>query len=163
VNQEEEFHKILDENPDDCLTRMVLSDWLEEMGDARAEGYMVIGGMNLLPEHNPTMCAGCNINNPLGCWSWWCQTELTRNYEENLIGAIPQEWFDLIESKHTYSEQKTREVEGKSSKIMVCLSKDFLTRRGSEDAAALAWSLLPEKTKEKIRKIYPEASWVKIL
>jgi uncharacterized protein (TIGR02996 family) len=47
VTTEDDFWAILEANPSDHTTRLVLADWLQERGDPRAEGYRALGTLHL--------------------------------------------------------------------------------------------------------------------
>ncbi len=49
MTTEDDFQAALDANPDDWQTRLVFADWLDERGDARAEGYRALGANRLRP------------------------------------------------------------------------------------------------------------------
>ncbi|MBM3980944.1 MAG: TIGR02996 domain-containing protein [Planctomycetes bacterium] len=46
---EDDFQRALDADPGDWQTRLVFADWLEEQGDARAEGYRALGRQRARP------------------------------------------------------------------------------------------------------------------
>jgi uncharacterized protein (TIGR02996 family) len=49
MTTEDDFQKVLDDNPDDWQTRLVFADWLQERNDPRAEGYRALGLRMICP------------------------------------------------------------------------------------------------------------------
>jgi uncharacterized protein (TIGR02996 family) len=63
MTTEDVFQQLLDENPDDWQTRLVLADWLEDREDPRAEGYRAIGVLEIYG--SPTWFNGGYYEDPL--------------------------------------------------------------------------------------------------
>lgn len=111
---EAEFQAALDADPSDHTTRLVFADWLEEQGDARAEGYRALGRLGLYVSRNTE-----------GKWAWFCVA---------LGGPAmpPRDWYALIAGGNPLA-----------SPALHRHSKAFATRREAENAAALAFARLP--------------------
>ena len=49
MTTDDDFQQVLDANPEDRQTYLVLADWLQERGDERAEGYRALGVLRRFP------------------------------------------------------------------------------------------------------------------
>jgi len=128
VTEEDAFQAKLDADPDDATTRLVFADWLDERGDPRASGYRALGHLGKRPNKSPNR-PGLNPNLPEGCWEWWLERpRMTPVYRE-----LPAGWFEAIRCTFIYQTQDP------VTRAVIDVSKDFLTRREAEDAAALAY------------------------
>ncbi len=132
---EDDFHRMLDENPDDHHTRMVFADWLEERGDPRAEGYRALGKLGRvpwLPEHGgKDWIYGWNYDK---YWKENLHREGTFGYTAQGKDTLPKSW-----------NEKAREI-----LPSVHGGLYHTDRRTLEDAAALAFGQLPPDSKEHI-------------
>jgi uncharacterized protein (TIGR02996 family) len=127
MTTEDDFHAILDANPDDHHTRLVFADWLQEQGDPRAEGYRALGQLRLRPQDHGYVAQWGRTSNKearrrdsLLHPKWWEATGAINPSTEG-IGANVKHWW----TNHD-------------------------TRRHAEDAAAIAFSKLPPKLKKSI-------------
>ncbi len=126
MTSEEDFHRMLDENPDDHQTRQIFADWLQERNDPRAEGYRALGklGKRALggDDHSWTHLDNSLIveNHP----------EYAPRYRPH---ALPSDWYGGIQTNNHYGQWK-----------------EHATRREAEDAAAHAFSRLPEERRAAI-------------
>jgi uncharacterized protein (TIGR02996 family) len=135
VTTEDDFHRNLDEHPDDWDTRLVFADWLQERDDPRASGYRAIVAQRRLPLH----MKGHNGD----AWWWHRNSSMFHNH-------IPDDWFrllppepgnDLFWPLHTSAPTSHR------------------SRRECEDALAWAFAKLPEdRQKQLLRPVDPGAN-----
>jgi uncharacterized protein (TIGR02996 family) len=135
MTTEDDFQKKLDAQPEDWQTRLVFADWLQDRGDPRAAGYRALAILQRRPlqgqksHKDPKDKAGKTKN--VDTWWWYCPAS-----DSNLYGMhnhIPRDWFDLLPAD-----------EGNKSFWPVHSdTKGFMSRRGCEDALALAFSKLP--------------------
>jgi uncharacterized protein (TIGR02996 family) len=120
VTTEDDFQAMLDLDPSDHTTRGVLGDWLCEQGDARGEGYTALAALRLYPADDRIEIAdGWTkvVNFP---WGWRCET-----YTMFPRACLPDAWVVAVRmtgAKWVYL---------------------YPTRREADDAAALAFALLP--------------------
>ena len=122
MTTEDHFHALLDADPADYLTRLVLADWLQERGDARAEGYRVLGMLKRCPER---------------CGSDWGWTHSPAGpswdtYRSIYPSSLTSDWW--------YGCYKLSDRN----------LGDYPTRRAAEDCAALAFAALTESEKADI-------------
>ena len=120
MTTEDDFQAKLDADPTDWQTRLVFSDWLQEIGDPRADGYRALGLLRRSPRHYPSYRH----------WTYWLKgsgwagSELCATWWAALAGAI---W--------------------KTAK-----DRSYETRRGADDAAALAFSELKPSFRRRLLK-----------
>lgn len=127
MTTEEDFHRALDANPEAHHTRLVFADWLQERGDPRAEGYRALGQL------------GANASNSRGTgtqfrWEpemeccWFCAGTVETVTDDRIrANFLPADWFTRMSRP---GPESTR--------------TDWHTsRRAAEDAAALAFAMLP--------------------
>lgn len=131
---EEDFHRLLDANPDDHHTRLVFADWLQERGDPRAEGYRALGMLRKFPRTR------VNYQGPSHAWTR-DENELRLNELVNsdphgpnyLVGpshGLPVDWFHEVARRQTWWS-------------------DHNSRREADDKAAIGFSKLhPERRAE---------------
>jgi uncharacterized protein (TIGR02996 family) len=118
---EDDWHAALDAHPDHHELRLRFADWLELQGDPRAEGYRALGLLRLYP------CPPRGYDP--GCPYWIRDPSRYRDYAHH---ALCVDWFALLD------------VKGTEYDCAPMWSNDTgATRRGLEDAAALAFSRLP--------------------
>lgn len=119
---EDDFQRILDDNPADRETRLVFADWLQDRDDPRAAGYRAIA----LQQRRPLQ--GRHLNSD----AWWWHASAEARVAE-FHNHVPQDWFDLLPAG-----------EGNAHFWPVFRSNGGLkTRRECEDALALAFAKLP--------------------
>jgi len=96
---EEDFQKQLDEHIEDWTTRLVLADYLEEIGDKRAEGYRVLGKLRRWPTIFGKK------------YGWFCNNKYSSDLE--------QDWFRLIYTHGSrvtdYDTATRKEMEDKTA------------------------------------------------
>jgi uncharacterized protein (TIGR02996 family) len=131
VTTEDDFHAALDADPHDWQTRLVFADWLQDRNDPRAEGYRALAvGRN---RTDTTTNHGVTV-----AFHWWSRDWVLGkypNYEHTWVPvSLPTDWFVLI-NKGTRNGPHRR---------------DYTTRRGAEDAAALAFAKLPPARRAEI-------------
>jgi hypothetical protein len=113
----------LDETPDDHWVRSILADYLEDIGDERAPGYRALAALGKWPKYFP----GQSVRDGLEAWTWWWAMPKGRDY-------LPRSWWGEI----------------KGYRPLFSGFKNFNTRRGAEDAAALAWAGLSAEVRDDI-------------
>ena len=120
MTTEDDFHALLDANPEDWMTRLIFADFLEERGDERAEGYRALGMWKVYPERHD-------------------KTELFFCYWKQFGGesTLSEDWFLLITPSR-----------GNPSPDSYMRSRS--TRQELEDAAALAFASLPPSRKAEL-------------
>jgi uncharacterized protein (TIGR02996 family) len=123
VTTEDDFQAALDANPEDWQTRLVFADWLQERGDARAEGYRAMGALGLFPRLAPTHPTRFGFTHPGNDRA----PELKMEY-----AVLPHDWYDAARAAHP-------EPPRHHNPWWVNLP----TRREAENAAALAFAKLP--------------------
>lgn len=122
MTTEDALQALLDANPDDHTTRLVLADWLQDYGDPRADGYRALGALRMQPEDFGGKCP----------WTWWLVSSFPET--RNPIGMLARCWFDAIPKVHPAGDS----------------SRDYDTRREAEDAAAIAFSKLPPERRAEL-------------
>jgi uncharacterized protein (TIGR02996 family) len=134
MTTEDDFQKAIDESPEDWQTRLVFADWLQDRGDPRAAGYRAIAILQRRPlQGHKSQKEGSGKTaqvKSVDTWWWHCPSS-----DANLNGYnhIPRDWFDLL-------------PEGVGSKSFWPVHTDvkgLMSRRGCEDALAMAFSKLP--------------------
>lgn len=133
VTTEDDFQCALDANPDDWQTRLVFADWLDEKGDARGPGYRALGQIKLRPALGHVWDGATSRFSIDTVYSWY-GVETGRPAG----GTLKMIWFSRIEGAPV-------RVEG-CSKLE---KRGWSTRREAEDAAALAFSLVPNNLKHR--------------
>lgn len=139
MTTEDDFQAMLDANPDDWQTRLIFADWLEERGDARAEGYRALASLRVWP-------SGCNEKNGVLCYHNGDGTgDKFLPLEKTAI--LPQDWLDRTQDeehrKMGYGDLGVTEDTILSS--CIAPSRAFL-----EDAAALAFAKLPARRRAEL-------------
>lgn len=117
MNDEDDFQRMLDANPDDHNTRLVFADWLQERDDPRAEGYRWLGESGLRPIDDRVSVAADWSPLEMSGKHWGWRYEKYRPFPIACLPAL------LTNSTREWS---------------YC----YGTRREAEDAAALAFSRL---------------------
>ncbi len=117
------FQAHLDAHPDDHTARLVFADWLQDRDDPRAEGYRALGRNGLHPVPDPPQ-----RHTKIGQWRLYPSGSgiLPPGPDD-----IPPDWLDAIKIN----------IRGSSS--AGDLGMRWNTRRQAENAAALAFPLLP--------------------
>lgn len=132
MSTEDAFQAALDAHPDDWHTRLVFADWLDELGDGRAEGYRALAERKLCPYFDP--------HDPL---CWWTTIDSTCVPLKGLHGSgctLPDDWLHAIEGL------------GADPRFRPCDREiRALSRRQAEDAAARAFATLPARRRAELR------------
>lgn len=115
MTTEDDFQKALDAHPDDWQTRLVFADWLEERGDARAEGYRALG---VLRKHPHKQSAAD--------WTWQGADSVSQD-----ANKLTRDWMFIVSGF----------TDGR--RCWPLSPRDAISRREAEDAAALAFAKLP--------------------
>ena len=121
MTTEDDFQAALDREPDNHTLRMIFADWLQERDDPRAEGYRALG----VSKQRPCIWIGARF----GYW--------IRRNGFNTAAVLPSDWFDAMKFR------------GEDHGLAPSFGTrhphtDPAYRRELEDAAALAFSKLPE-------------------
>lgn len=134
---EEDFHRMLDENPNDHHTRLVFADWLQDRGDPRAEGYRALGSL----QHHPFYWkppAGEEETPYPTSWYWG-------HAGNEYYNRTPGYQHGLLNHDWMHNTPGTIRTEGPDDYYW----RYFSSRREAEDAAALSFSkLTPEQQQE---------------
>lgn len=132
MTTEDDFHKLLDQNPHDHHTRLVFADWLQDRGDPRAAGYRALGKLGVTPfkdAHRKTMA--------------WTHAD-NRHPANGVTGSVVNEEYP-VGSRHGIATDWFRKMTGGPNPRW----RDFDSRKEAEDAAALAFGKLsPERQAE---------------
>lgn len=129
MTTEDDFHALLDANPDDANTRLVFADWLQDRGDPRAEGYRAMGEHRKRPHQIS------------GLW-WWA-----RESEENAAHPherLPTDWF--------------RPLTWTSRDIYEGTFQYFDSRGEAASSAALAFAQLPAARRAELLATAPASA-----
>lgn len=134
MTTEDDFHRMLDANPDDHHTRLVFADWLQERGDPRAEGYRALGMLKRRPDNYG------RAENPAG-QKFYTAPEAFDLFGEGINhpdSVLPADWFQALDTDHKTDQGNER------------YWRYFTGRRPTEDAAALAFAKLPPERQAEI-------------
>ena len=143
MTTEDDFQAALDAHPDDWQTRLVFADWLEERGDPRADGYRA------LALNRYVLCD--RYSGPPLEFLPHQASRIFLDKGEDSTGweyTFPPDWFNVL-------PPGIREAWSSSGCVM------YGTRRGAEDAAALAFTKLPAARRAELltcpRTVPPQA------
>ncbi len=132
MTSEDDFHQLLDQNPDDHHTRQVFADFLQEQGDPRAEGYRALGMLGKFPEWDSA--------------HWWARADPNRTgdfFSNDHHRALPSDWFQLIPTDNPDVNSHYRHRP---------------SRRMADDVAAHAFAQLPPARRHEILNPQPTQS-----
>jgi uncharacterized protein (TIGR02996 family) len=141
VTTEDEFQALLDANPDDHTTRLVMADWLEERGDPRADGYRALGLLQRRPKSG-SYSRGVS-------WFFWNRTYVNGPFEIFLDrqshnadegNELPNDWYKKMRKLKQYETAKATNL----------WAGYTLKRRDLEDLVALAFAKLPTKRRAEL-------------
>lgn len=136
MTTEDDFQRALDAHPEDWQTRLVFADWLQERGDARAEGYRALGKPGCYPNSYSEKGQQSREAGKITRWMYWTDPRpVRRTLPKQELDWLPLDWFELIPRlpNETYA----------------CF-QERATRRELEDAAALAFARLPAKRRAEL-------------
>lgn len=151
MTTEDDFQKQLDANPKEWQTRLVFADWLQERGDPRAEGYRALGVLRLLPLTSGTAVRDATARQarlllPLTSktvpHSAWFASKARWDGSSN---ALPEDWFVALAAHLELTEDHGSFL----PPVETC------SRREAEDAAALAFTKLPDERRAELLAIRP--------
>lgn len=138
MTTEDDFHRILDANPEDHHTRLVFADWLQDRGDPRAEGYRALGKLRVAPS--------MRVDGLSPQWTHVGNSSIidrmshAKDYYKH---ALPTDWYNLAVPPRGMRNDEWRQ---------------WPSRREGEDALAFAFSELPpERQAELLRDPYGTA------
>ncbi len=129
MTTEDDLQAMLDADPTDWQTRLILADWLEDRGDERAAGYRALGMLRVWP-HEFGMGDGIYFcfHNGRGTGD--------RGKRLATCHILPQRWLDLTEDE----EHRILEIKWAGPSQDTHLSSCMVTsRRLLEDCAARAF------------------------
>lgn len=129
MTREDDFHIALDNDPDDWQTRMVFADWLQDRGDARADGYRALA-LRHLPDRTSDHAR-------VLMWHWWRRGDDGSSYPSERV-SLPADWYDRFPAGKYLSTVTSPE------------RRDFPTRREAEDEAARAFAQLPPERRAEL-------------
>lgn len=143
MSTEDALQAELDADPGNHTLRMVLADYLDEVGDPRAEGYRLLGKLEVTA--SPTKMADLTSSPQwFYCWGSWfnghCQRENWQGEHQGML--LPGKLMNNIPHVHEYDFNYHV---GKPD-YFACW-RFFDTCRQADDAAALAWLKLTESEK----------------
>lgn len=121
MTTEDDFQRLLDVNPEDHHTRLILADFLEDRGDVRGPGYRAMGELRLYPSRRSLYDMKKGRYTDTYVWSWH-EVVTGRPY----ASGLKMIWF----SKIAHPRYGTNRY-------------PWSSRREAEDAAAIAFSLIP--------------------
>jgi uncharacterized protein (TIGR02996 family) len=126
LTTEDDFQRALDENPNDWDTRLVFADFLQDRDDPRAEGYRALGTIRTYP--SSYQCGWNHATRGYTRTKWrWEGIYTGRPYP----GCLKMIWYNLLDQP---TEVIIDDVPRKYG---------WDSRREAEDAAALAFLLIP--------------------
>lgn len=128
TSEEAAFWRHLEHDPTDFTCRLVFSDWLEEQGDARAEGMRALAVGRHEPKYFSAFYYGVSSNPYLSYW--------TSIGDKILLCLLPIDWWTLIDSLSCSLVEEWWLYWG--------------TRREAESAAALAFAKLPAERRAEL-------------
>lgn len=140
MTAEDAFQAVLDANPQDWQARLVFADWLDERGDPRADGYRMLGYARMAP-------AGPGNESQEGQqrW-WWLETVTGRSHSCN----VKSYWYCHLTTK--WCEAPPGFHQSWAGERVV-----YDSRREAEDDAAVAWSKVdPKKRERDLRDVMPK-------
>lgn len=123
MTTEDDFHAILDSQPDDWQTRLVFADWLDERNDPRGPGIRALGVYR-------RKAMACQITGgPLRYILGTVEITPIVHFNNWIDCLLPVDWFAAVPIS------------------LLCDNKHdkwryYVTRREAEDAAALGFQLL---------------------
>ncbi len=120
MTTESDFQRMLDRDPSDWQTRLILADFLEGQDNPRAGGYRAMGVLHVQTDYYSK--EGSTFGKETWCW-WVGHLEDVGKFK----GYITGDWYALLVNFPT---------EGPSF-------KDYHARQSAEDEAALAFLKLP--------------------
>lgn len=128
MTTEDDFQRALDAHPDDWQTRLVFADWLQERGDARAEGYRALGALRRVPAHH--------LYEPMSHVDWAFSHGTTDGHPDwdwrHRPDRLPDDWSKLVNNRHVHT-----------------------SRRVLEDVAALAFAKVPPARRAELLAVAP--------
>lgn len=136
MTTEDDFQRQLDEHPEDHQTRLVFADWLDERGDPRGPGYRALG-----------VCGLC-----VHCESWFNDKMYDERPPEDTTN-LPYKWFVKLKGGQFRNPLRNDPVTGherRTTPPRYATWCQFESRAHAENAAALAWSKLPESVRVEI-------------
>lgn len=126
---ERPFRAAIDADPDDMVRRLVFADWLDEHNDPRADGFRALARLGVQPCHWSARAFADLSTTEFPEAYWW--TSVRGEHDAWVPYMLPDPWYHAV--KRVCPEQ--------------WLAASWLTRREAEDAAALAFVILPPDLK----------------
>jgi uncharacterized protein (TIGR02996 family) len=118
MTNEQDFQAMLDDNPEDHTTRLILADRLEDFDDPRAMGYRVLAKLRVSPDR----CrrgAKDKVD-----WIWYY------HYNHTPRHGLQIEWWYTLEKFLNRPQWN------------LITDRPYNTRKEAEDDAALTWTRL---------------------
>lgn len=141
MNLVDELHAGLDRDPTDQVLRMALADALDESGDPElvilADGYRALAAWERVPFHRHSDRK----------WRWGM------NNDDRWLAYIRQQRGEVVKRVGNLRGLLSREIYTQSNFSLPhswekMMGYEWDTRRQAEDAAALAFTKLPESARE---------------
>jgi uncharacterized protein (TIGR02996 family) len=134
MTSEGNFQAMLDANPDDHATRLILADFLQDRGDPRAEGYRALGALRLAPWKGAD-----------GRWVFGGQ-HLELQEQRPVSEQLPKDWMDRLLGP-------AAQFVIESLRVRRTRSRDAI-----ENEAAWAFSGLPAERRAELLRVPQEAT-----
>jgi uncharacterized protein (TIGR02996 family) len=145
MSDESFFHAMLDDHPADHAARLLLSEWLGERGDERAEAYRWMALQGKYPTQDFMLASGPHT------WDWW-----------SMLPGWNGGLGDTNDRHDRVGPKLLRALEGyyrKSNWSGECAYCEFITRHGAEEAMCRAVATVPDdnppttkRSKQKVAK-----------
>lgn len=135
---EDDLQALLDQNPEDHQTRLVLADFLQDRDDPRADGYRALGVL----VRKPCRLKEAKSDHPSDEWGWCSNGVISQEHYITWVqpchksAGLADDWVDTILGDI---------VPGSHPRY-----RYFATRRAAEDAAAVAWLQLPTERRTEL-------------
>ncbi len=153
MTTEEDWNKLLDENPADFDSRRIFGDWLEERGDPRADGYRALG---VLRKH-PLQCRSELEHHRFIKGKWFFHVgryghiepgdlKVIYPYMAEEVNELPADWM-VAAVVSRFMRNKSPSVADKNNELWMGYTA---LRSGAEDMAALAFAELPFNRRQQL-------------
>jgi uncharacterized protein (TIGR02996 family) len=128
MTTEDDFQRMLDANPDDWQTRLILADWLRERNDPRADGYEALARNRLRPR-------SLGADGWPNTWKWYVAGAFPHSECPDPKSDLPENWFNCARANS--------DDFGNSQ---------YISRRNAEDEAAEGFIDLPVTRRAELLK-----------
>lgn len=132
MTNEDDFQRMLDANKSDHQTRLVFADGLDERGDPRGPGYRALGLLRKSP-------ARASDEDNRGKNYTWFNSDPRAYSNAAFEDHLPNDWCEAIVGCRICPRKWNRNPFSR-----VLQWTEHTLRREADDAAALAFTMLPE-------------------